>query len=452
VLSNANYPDSQPAELVKEIVSAMDGDLIQLLTMQNEWAYGKRFRAAANGVSEGVFRLDWVHGAKMMYEEGERMFVEVSINDPDYGFRPPAPTDTASKLRLKRQHKKITDVEKIWNKIHAPSSISQNRITKAVLDIAAPEQEEDSRLARKGKIDGKKKRVGPGACHKETVVPSPAVSSEPPVSPEESATKSKTSEAIKNVKAFVCEPAVEQSVESQSQPLHPLTICSESHSLAELTMGLSRTAQTSGNAEPQSLSPLRSVVNVPPSMVGGHAVKEVVWEPQWEQRAAHLEALFSASGSNRRRRTITVQRRMVNRRFITSLLQAKRSGKLQVITADWERVRKEMVNTTERVKQSLPDVNQVGDLESISEKMADVAETAAAEVKALKERVLHAVSLVQSKDLEGSTSQVEDAQGDLDMTTFQIKHLMKHAFKGMCEPRDSQDWNVQRNWSALLMR
>merc|ERR1719502_1456608 len=131
------------------------------------------------------------------------MFVEVSINDPDYGFRPPAPTDTASKLRLKRQHKKINDVEKIWNKIHAPSSNSQNRITKAVLDTAAPEQEEDSRsLARKGKTDGKKKRVGSGACHKETIAPSPPVSAEPPVSPEEFANKSKTSEAIKNVKAF----------------------------------------------------------------------------------------------------------------------------------------------------------------------------------------------------------------------------------------------------------
>jgi len=254
------------------------------------------------------------------------------------------------------------------------------------------------------------------------------------------------------VKVIVCEHAVEPSVGSQSQPLHELTVGSESHSLASLTLGVSRTAQTSGSAEPQSLSPLRSVVNVLPSMVGGHPVKEVVWEPQWEQRAAHLEALFSASGSNRRRRTITVQRKMVNRRFITSLLQAKRSGKLQVITADWERVQKEMVNTTEGAKQSLPDVNEVGDLESRSEMMADVAETKAADVKALKERVFHAVSPVQSKDLEGSTSDMEDAHGDLEMTTFQIKHLMKHAFKGMCEPRDSQDWNVQRNWSALLMR
>merc|ERR1712137_43216 len=229
---------------------------------------------------------------------------------------------------------------------------------------------------------------------------------------------------------------------SERHSLHELTVESESRSSDELTVEFTKTPQTSSDAESQPFSPLMSVVSVHPSGTRRCLVKEVVWEARWEQQAAHLEALFSASsstqedsGSDRRRRPITVQRKMVNRHFTRSLLQAKRSGELQAITADWERTQKEMVNTTEKVKRSLLDANEVGDLESIAEEMADVAETKAAEVKALKERVFHAMSIAQSKDLEGTTSDMEDAQRDLEMKAFQIKRLMRRAFKGMCESK-----------------
>lgn len=250
-------------------------------------------------------------------------------------------------------------------------------------------------------------------------------------------------ETIEDVKASVC-MLVEQPVNGVTvrHSLHELTVESESRSSDELTTEFAKTPQTSSDAESQAFSPLMLVGSVHPSGIRRCVAREVVWEARWEQQAAHLEALFSASSStaedsesDTRRRAITVQRKMVNRRFTRSLLQAKRSGELQAITADWERAQKEMVNTTEKVKRSLLDANEVGDLESIAEEMADVAETKAAEVRALKERVFHAMSMAQSKDLEETTSDMEDAQRDLEMKAFQIKRLMRRAFKGMCESK-----------------
>jgi len=172
-------------------------------------------------------------------------------------------------------------------------------------------------------------------------------------------------------------------------------------------------------------------------------------DPHWEEQAAHLEALLSASSSGmedldgRKHRQPTVQRKMMTRKFAKSLLQAKRSGELDVIAEEWEKAHTEMANKAsdltalhDKVKRSVLDAHRGGSLENLAEEMANEAERKAAEVRELKERVFRAMfDMKRSKKLERSTSDMDDAQRELEMKALQLKHLMKRAWKGMRESK-----------------
>merc|ERR1719198_1133462 len=77
---------------------------------------------------------------------------------------------------------------------------------------------------------------------------------------------------------------------------------------------------------------------------------QVEWDAQWEQEAAYLESVLSASSSGvedvdgERRRRPTVQKRIMTRKFAKSILDAKRSGELHAIAEEWEKAHSELAS------------------------------------------------------------------------------------------------------------
>lgn len=64
------------------------------------------------------------------------------------------------------------------------------------------------------------------------------------------------------------------------------------------------------------------------------------------------------------------------------------------------------------------------------------AEQSASDVKALKERVFRAMfALKRSKELQKTTTDMDNAQKELEMRALQLKNLMKRAWQGMVESR-----------------
>jgi len=94
----------------------------------------------------------------------------------------------------------------------------------------------------------------------------------------------------------------------------------------------------------------------------------------------------------------------------------------------------------EKVKRSLLETPQAGELERIAEEIASEAERKAVEVRQLKERVFRAMfSMKRSRDLEKTTDDMDDAQKELEMKALQLKGLMKRAWKGMLASTRSRE-------------
>jgi hypothetical protein len=108
-IAQDGYPsrESLPAEVAEDVVTAGEGDLIEVLFLLGDFGYGRRFRSReAPAVNEGIFRLDWVHGIKVTIQDGKRRPVEVDIRSSEFGMKLHIGNDTAAKLRAKRYRKK----------------------------------------------------------------------------------------------------------------------------------------------------------------------------------------------------------------------------------------------------------------------------------------------------------------------------------------------------------
>ncbi|CAK0797141.1 unnamed protein product, partial [Prorocentrum cordatum] len=111
VIAQGSYPAAEalPREVRPDVASACEGDLLELLAMQGDWGYGRRFKEREGLVNEGAFLLGWVHGVRQVIEDGRRRPVEVDVHSAEFGFRPPRAGDVSAKLRQKRWLKKMSD-------------------------------------------------------------------------------------------------------------------------------------------------------------------------------------------------------------------------------------------------------------------------------------------------------------------------------------------------------
>lgn len=385
VLAGEAYPDEVAVELRADVVSASEGDLLELVLMHEDWVYGKRFKAREDCVNEGVFRLEWVYGVRLTLEKGRKELVEVDIHSPAYGYRAPAPSSISEKLRMKMFRRRIDDVAKAWSLVQ---SCGQQAPEPEVQSCGQQAPEPAAELAAVAKAESKKKRPK----RQRAAAPAP----EPP-------------------------------------------------------LGLD------GGADPGGASqgPEGGLRRVERRARSGRPLVERTWQAQWEQQAAHLESLLSASSSgvedgfsdSSGRGRPTVQKKMLARKAARSLLHAKRTGELQAIAEEWEKACSEFASKASdmsalnaKVKQGLLDAHRAGDLERLAEEMVDEAERKAAEVKALKERVFRALrDTKRARDLEQTASDMDDAQNELEMRALQIKSLMKKAWKGMVETRRTRE-------------
>jgi len=543
VIARETYPSEPPPRVQGEILSAMEGDLIELFMMQGGMGYGRRFKERTSLVNEGVFRLEWVNGIRLVLEDGKRRPVEVDIDGPQFGFQNPKGNDAASKLRTKRWRKKIEDVSKVWDPVAdaltADAEVSAANAAAAALE-KADAQEKAKKLRKLREQEQRKlqrERELREQEHREQEIRD--LIRKQREQEEENERRQKQYEREqreKRLRADIQKRLEEQLKEreqqqQQSQQLRELqelevkdreqeqsdekqqeqngdqedqkelggcqdlkqekmqeTLCElsdkHSHHVETLEHMDSKTCdialQTSQNLVWQNVC-TREVgvqcmlltdtkeeedadgyqsINMHASKhqtarrtVDGHSRKKgslfsASWDPHWEEQAAHLEALLSASSSGmedsdgRRHRQPTVQRKIMTRKFAKSLLQAKRSGELHVIAEEWEKAHTEMANKAsdltalhDKVKRSLVDAHQGGSLENLAEEMANEAERKAAEVRQLKERVFRAMfDMRRSKKLEKSTADMDDAQRELEMKALQLK-LMKRAWKGMLESK-----------------
>ncbi|CAE8593961.1 unnamed protein product [Polarella glacialis] len=409
VIAQEAFPEKPPPELQQEVVTAADGDLLELLAMKTGWGYGRRFKPREGAINEGVFLLEWVHGVKLVLEDGKRNPVEVDVESADFGFQQSRGSDTASKLRAKRYHKKIEDAARCWTTAGPPSeAISAKKEAEAAAAAAALEREDAERASARAR-KAEQKRLDKER-ERNAKRPEPAKSAD--------------------VGGSICI--------GQTSPQYQVEAHCEEESAArnsELSFSGVEDLATFVGGRSKAVRERRRPVAVP-------SAADAAWQAHWEQQAAHLEGLFSASSSGvdefdgGRIRRPTLQKKIMTRKFAKSLLEAKRSGELHAIAEEWERAHSEMVSRiselnalNEKVTQGLLDARGVGHLERIAEEMASEAERKAAEVQALKERVFRAMrDMRRSHDTDAIESDSPHA-----------KNLMKQAFKALCASRQPKD-------------
>eukprot|EP00931_Biecheleriopsis_adriatica_P074815 TRINITY_DN48805_c0_g1_i1.p1 TRINITY_DN48805_c0_g1~~TRINITY_DN48805_c0_g1_i1.p1 ORF type:complete len:593 (+),score=175.03 TRINITY_DN48805_c0_g1_i1:13-1791(+) len=420
VLAQESYPQELPTtDLRCEIVAATDGDLLELLAMKNGWGYGRRFKERQGAVNEGVFQLEWVHGVKLVMEGGQRRPVEIDVQSPEYGFKLSRGSDAASKLRLKRYHKKIDDVQSSWSHAceatkPAASKAAAEASAKAAKSAAALEKEDAEQKSRAQKQ--REARAKAAAAKRAAAAAASAPADD---------------EAHQHAQPEEEEEAASRNSELSSSGVEDLA-----------TFVGSRSKVLQGKTK-----------RVSAKQVSMPTTGDAAWQAHWEQQAAHLEGILSASSSGveesegRRCSRPSLQKKIMTRKFAKSLLEAKRSGELHVLAEEWERAHCEMVSRisdlnalNEQVTKSLLDgASGVGHLERIAEEMASEAERKAAEVRSLKERVFRAMrdmrrsqEVIESEDEAG----LEPASAE---ASPHAKHLLKRAWQGLLDSKKSRE-------------
>lgn len=410
VIAQASYPKDVPSALALDVVTASEGDLLELFAMHHEWGYGARFRARAGAVNEGVFRLGWVHGVKVAIVDGKRCPVEVNLASAEYGFRMQLGSDLASKLRAKRFLKKIEDASIIWAKLQEkPDTPSAEQEAAAARAAAALEFEDAKERSRRQKVEERRERRlrRPQAPEDETYPPA------------------------ENVDAAEREDNARVGARRQD----PQASSGSSDEDAVMDAQRSRAQERRKAADHKQ------------------AISDMSWQAHWEKEAARLEQQMSSSSGvedsvdDCRRRKPDNHRRATRLQITESLLEAKRSGQLHAIAEEWEKAHTEMESKAsdlkalkDRVARSILTAHRGGDLERIAEEMMMQAERKAAEVKELKERVFRALmDIKQSRHWEKPSADMDDAQRELEMKALQLKSLMKRAWKGMLESRRSTE-------------
>eukprot|EP00927_Polykrikos_kofoidii_P030623 TRINITY_DN26352_c0_g1_i1.p1 TRINITY_DN26352_c0_g1~~TRINITY_DN26352_c0_g1_i1.p1 ORF type:complete len:680 (+),score=154.05 TRINITY_DN26352_c0_g1_i1:95-2134(+) len=454
VIAQEEYPEEIPVEIAGDVVTAVEGDLLELLLIQGEWCYGQRFKGRSI-VNEGVFRLDWVQGVRVALVDGRREPVEVDMFSETYGYSPPRCTDTAGKLRMKRYRKKIEDVAKFWDK-QRESPISADEAEAAVAAAAAAvtelEQEDAAEKARKRKAEKRRKQKARRAA--ESVVASEAVEDI------EAATETVPGEAAEASEASRTPEVVLEAAEaSEPDRVEPIAGTDSSGAVGENELDVAFvSSDTSSVGVDADFGKDRKT----------QGRSNMAWDAGWEQQAARLEQILSESssgvddlGSPSSSRGTVNRKRTAARKLTKVLISARRSGQLHEIADEWEKVHSEMATKAsvfmalkDKVAQSLLDANRVGDLESIAEEMVERAEQNAVEVRLLKERVFRALTKStrgKSHVSERSSSDSEEADDRPEVKALRLK-LMKRAWKGMVQEKDSPSVPKMDEMRLKLMR